>query len=147
MPKAMNEEGIEIPPRDSLSKFDKAFMAVHYPFFGPKPPPRPDAHITNALRVLRISPDEDEASEGDALLPVEEVTREPTEEEKAETQRLLEERQKKLENKEKIMRLYRKGDWMGIRKKMQEIYEEVREERSQVVAEMVRAMGKTPGAK
>ncbi|KAF5309135.1 hypothetical protein D9619_012801 [Psilocybe cf. subviscida] len=144
MPREMNDQDIDIAPNDALSKFDKAFVAVHYPFFGPKAPAKPDARIENALRVLGIAPDEDEAGEGETLLPLDDETPEPTEEEKAEMQRLAEERQKKLEDKERIMRLYRKGDWMEIREAVREIYASVREERMKGVAERLRALAKKP---
>jgi hypothetical protein len=149
MPKEMNNEGIEIPPNDALSKFDKAFLAVHYPFFGPKPPLKLDARIENALRVLGIAPDEDDPpeDEGDRLLPLEVVPHEPTDEEKVEMQRFAEERQKKLKDKEMIMRLYRKGDWEGIRDTVKEIYAGVREERMKDVMERMKALAKKPVTK
>ncbi|KAF5309131.1 hypothetical protein D9619_012805 [Psilocybe cf. subviscida] len=37
MPAAQNDKGIEIKPNNKLSDYDKAFMLIHYPYFGFEP--------------------------------------------------------------------------------------------------------------
>jgi hypothetical protein len=37
MPAAQNDKGLEIKPNNKLSDYDKAFMLIHYPYFGFEP--------------------------------------------------------------------------------------------------------------